>query len=161
MKTILSFACVVFAYTAYTSTQFAQKEIPYPEGFRNWRYVKTNLTGFANKQQRRFDGFHIIYANEKAVIGYRTNHYPDGSMIVFDKHEVDTTSSSIQPGKRKYIDVMYRDSLAYLDTGGWGFQEFPAASKTERLLNKTIQQQCFSCHASQKAKVFIFSEFKQ
>ncbi len=161
MKKILFFVCLAFACTAYTSIQFVQKEIPYPEGFRNWTYIKTNLTGFSNKPQRRFDGFHIIYANEKALIGYKTNYYQDGSMIVFDKHEVDTANGSIQPGKRKYIDVMYRDSLVYLDTGGWGFQEFPAESKIERLLNTTIQQQCFSCHSSQKDKAFVFSEFKQ
>src|SRR5258708_7396410 len=56
--------------------------VPYPEGFRSWVVVRSLVIGpdhatFANR-----GGMHHYYANEKAVVGYRTGSFPDGSIVV-------------------------------------------------------------------------------
>jgi hypothetical protein len=57
--------------------------------------------------------------------------------------------------------VMYKDSAAFIDTGGWGFEEFTADSKTEGRLSMEQQQNCFkSCHLSQKNTDFVFTKYK-
>ena len=135
--------------------------MPYPEGFRKWVHIKTTLTGIGVVPQRKFDGFHHIYANEKAVTGYETGHFPDGAIIVFDKQTVDTlynSNNTLGSGTRKYIDVMYKDSKAFSDTGGWGFEEFTGDSRTEGRLSIEQQQSCFTCHKSQKDADFVFSK---
>lgn len=134
--------------------------IPYPEGFRKWVHIKTALTGFSRVPQTKFDGFHHIYANEKAMTGYETGHFPDGAIIVFDKQAVDTTNNVIKSGSRKFINVMYKDSNAFPDTGGWGFEEFAGDSRTEGRLSIARQQNCFkSCHQAQKSTDFVFTKF--
>ncbi|HLG39432.1 MAG TPA: cytochrome P460 family protein [Chitinophagaceae bacterium] len=150
--------------TAFISGTAYKKKImiPYPEGFRKWVHIKTSLTGFNNVPQKKFDGFHLVYANEKAMRGYHTGHFPDGSIIVFDKHNVDTANGAIKPGSRKFINIMYKDSAAFKDTGGWGFEEFTGDSRTEGRLTLQRQQACFnSCHAGQNNTGFVFSKYEE
>jgi hypothetical protein len=164
-KNLLILAVILFTGTAFVFiTHNDQKVmvIPYPEGFRKWTHIKTTLTGFNNIPQKKFDDFHHIYANEKAMLGYYSGHFPDGSVIVFDKHSVDTSNGSIKPGIRKFINVMYKDSVAFKDTGGWGFEEFTAESRTEGRLSIQRQQACFTaCHAGQGSADFVFSRYEE
>ena len=44
-------------------------------------------------------------------------------------------------------------------TGGWGFEGFGGNSKTERLVEGGGKD-CFDCHASEKAKDYVFSEYR-
>lgn len=156
---------LAFVTTALISIMGIERQdelMPYPEGFREWTHIKTTLTGFGNVPQKKFDGFHHIYANDKAMAGYQTGQFPDGAIIVFDKHEVDSSAVEIKPGKRKFINVMYKNSNAFKDTGGWGFEEFTAESRTEGRLTVQRQQNCFnSCHAAQKKTDFVFTRFKE
>ena len=156
---LLSSICVAIISIRAATTN---RTIPYPEGFRKWVHVSTSLTGFSKVPQRKFDGFHHIYANEKAVVGYETGNFPEGSTIVFDKQAVDTTQNVIKSGGRKFINVMYKDSAAFPDTGGWGFEEFTGDSKTEGRLSIQQQQSCFkNCHQARVATGFVFSKFKK
>lgn len=156
---LFSALCFCTAFASLKNTR--DRIIPYPEGFRKWVHIKTTLTGFGNVPQKKFDGFHHIYANEKAIKGYETGQFPDGSMIVFDKQTVDTTRRAMTSGIRKFINVMYKDSAAFIDTGGWGFEEFTGDSKTDGHLSIEQQQNCFkSCHLSKKNTDFVFTKFK-
>lgn len=158
---ILSLCAIGIVGIAFMSVEdISDRPIPYPEGFRKWVHIKTALTGFGRVPQTKFDGLHHIYANEKAMMGYETGQFPDGAIIVFDKHTVDTTSNAIRSGSRKFINVMYKDSNAFPDTGGWGFEEFTGDSRTEGRLSIERQLSCFkSCHLSRKSTDFVFTKF--
>src|SRR5580704_2645174 len=105
--------------------KFSQpKEVPYPENFREWKHIKTAIIGPKSPAFEHFGGFHHIYANPKAVEGYKTNHFADGSMIVFDVIEAIEKNTDVSEGKRRIIDVMIKDTALYPETGGWGFEEF-------------------------------------
>ncbi len=134
--------------------------VPYPEGYRTWTHVKSGIVGTENPATH-FRGIHHIYANDKAIEGYRTGNFPDGSIIVFDVLErKNMDNSDIVEGERKFIDVMVKDQNNYDSTGHWGFEEFNANSMTDRSILTLAGPKCFNCHATQKKKDFVFSQLR-
>ena len=134
-------------------------EIPYPRGYRDWTHVKTYIVRPGNPAFKFIGGFNQVYANDIAMQGYRTGKFPDGSMIVSDVIEAKDDSITIREGKRHHLDVMIRDSIRYMETGGWGFEEFAEDSKTKRLLNMTFRTVCSNCHAKQKD--YVYGEYRE
>jgi len=134
------------------------KDILIPEGYRNWTHVKTAIS---NPSFATHSGFHHIYANPKAIEGYKTGKFPDGSIIVFDVLEsVPQKSGDIYEGKRKLIDVMVKNSIQFKETGGWGYEEFIYNDSLETKALHPAKNQCFSCHNNQKEKDYIFSIYR-
>ena len=132
----------------------ADGPVPYPDGFRKWTHVKTGLIGPNSPAFKTTGGFHHIYANDKAMQGYASGYFPQGSVIVFDVIDgVEADGSTIE-GKRNHVDVMIKDSLRFPATGGWGYEEFKGSSKTERMLTETVRTACFNCHAKQEDHIF-------
>ena len=132
----------------------ANNEVPYPEGFRQWTHIKTKVVGKQNHNK----GFNHIYANNKAMEGYTSGSFPEGSVLVFDVIESSITDSITKEEKRKHIDVMLKDSTTFADTGGWGYEEFKGDTK-EAVLTAEVKAQCFNCHSRQSDHVF--SEFRK
>ncbi|CUS82186.1 Cytochrome P460 [Candidatus Kryptonium thompsonii] len=132
---------------------------PYPEGYRKWAHVKSMLILPGHPLYEAFGGIHHIYANDKAMRGYRTGKFPDGSVIVFDLLEAKSENNTYVEGARKVVGVMYKDSKKFKNTGGWGFEAFKGDTK-ERVV-KNAEQDCFSCHASQEATDFVFSQYRK
>ncbi len=158
IKLILVLGAIGIFFVSFTQLSQSTKEVPYPEGYREWKHIKTAIIGPKSPAFERFGGIHHIYANAKAVEGYKTNHFSDGSMLVFDVLEAIEKDSDVAEGKRRILDVMVKDSVAYADTGGWGFEEFKENSKTERTVKNLAKQQCFNCHALKKSNDFVFSK---
>ncbi len=67
------------------------RKIGHPEGFRSWTHVKSAINDPAHAQYGRYRGIYHLYANALAMQGYRTGHFPDGAVIVFDLHDLTTT----------------------------------------------------------------------
>jgi len=135
-------------------------EVPYPEGYRNWRHVKSMVIEKGHPLYESFGGIHHIYANEKAVTGYRTGNWPDGAVIVFDLLEAVHDGNAVVEGPRKVVGVMHRDAKRYKETGGWGFEGFKGDSKTDRAVGAQAVTACFNCHAGQKEKGYVFSAMR-
>ena len=135
--------------------------VAYPSGYRKWAHVKSALVGPASPSFARYGGLHHIYANEKAMEGYRTGQFEDGSVIVFDLLEVRESAGVTAEGSRRFIDVIAKDSKRFAQTGGWGFEEFKGDSQSERVLTSEAQTACFNCHLQKKDRGFVFSAFRQ
>jgi cytochrome P460 len=131
--------------------------VAYPLGYRDWAHVKSALVDPKNPAAGRYGGLHHIYANEKAMEGYRTGQFPDGSVIVFDLLETRDNAGATTEGPRKFIDVMAKDSQRYAETGAWGFEEFTGDSRTDRALTAQAKIDCYKCHTRQKDHGFVFS----
>ena len=131
-----------------------ETEVPYPEGYRKWTHVKTGVIGPKNLNFKANGGFHHIYANDKGMIGFETGKFPEGSVLVFDVIEGLDVNSNLVEGKRKYVAVMLKDSIKFKDRGGWGFEQFNGDSKTERTLNASGKDQCYSCHVQKETMVW-------
>lgn len=156
----VSLTIPVFIFTAFSFNISCQEnEIPYPEGYRYWVHIKTTLVGPESPSFKLNGGYHHIYANEKAMQGYTSGHFPEGAVIVFDVLGIKQQNGNMLEDSRAHIDVMVKDSLKFAGTGGWGYEEFKGDSHTERTLTSTTKTQCFNCHA--KKDDYFFSEFRK
>jgi hypothetical protein len=129
--------------------------VPYPQGYRDWHHVKSMVIQQGHPLYSAFGGIHHLYANKKAMSGYQTGEFADGSVIVFDLLEINADGNSIVEGKRKVVGVMHKDSVKYASTGGWGFEGFAGDTK-ERVVGNNAASACFACHTTQKDKGFVF-----
>jgi hypothetical protein len=157
---LLCLFCLI--YMSFVYYQSTDELIPYPKDYRDWTHIKTAIIGPENHPSVRFQGIHHIYANDKAMKGYTSGKFPEGSIIVFDLLEAKVEANSdIIEGERKFIDVMIKDSQRYDSTGGWGFEEFSGNSLTERTILHLSKSKCFNCHAKKSSNDFVFSSFRK
>jgi hypothetical protein len=134
--------------------------VRFPAEYRQWTVVKSLVVGPENKSFAVNGGFHHYYANEKAMLGFRTGHFPDGSVVVDERLEVRQESGATLEGPRKSVAVMDKDVTRYQDTGSWGFDVFAGENRTQGATNP-VRAACFSCHSQRKDRDFIFSEFRK
>ena len=151
---------MIMVITAAASiNQVTNGDVPYPEDFRKWTHIKTGYVGKDNPGFKFNGGFHHIYGNEKAMQGYLSGKFPEGSIIAFDVIEgLVQANSNINEGNRSHVDLMVKDSTKFKETGGWGYEEFNGDSKTQKNTTPAIQTKCFNCHASQAD--YVFSELR-
>ena len=133
--------------------------VAYPTGYRQWVHVLSALVGPQSPGFAANGGIHHIYANEKALEGYRTGRFPDGSILVADFLETKENAGITTEGARRRIDVMVKDSHRYAETGGWGFESFRGDSQTDQSVGAEGATKCFACHAKQPDSVF--SKFRK
>ena len=135
-------------------------KINYPAGYRDWSHIKSMVLQDGHALFNAFGGIHHIYANEKAkMVLQKGGVYPDGSVIVFDLLEAKSENSAVTEGARKVVGVMVKDSKAFGDTEGWGFEGFKADSQERVVTN--AKESCFGCHISQKDKDYVFSTYRK
>jgi hypothetical protein len=156
------FTAVAAASAATAFAQSGQPPVPYPEGHRGWYHVKTMAIDRGHPLFDSFGGIHHLYANERAMRGYRSGKFANGAVIVFDLLEMTKTDDhAIVEGPRKVLGVMRKDARRYAKTGGWGFEAFKGDSRSERVVGAKAEQACFGCHAGQKAKDYVFSTLRR
>jgi len=154
-------ALVLGAGWAITYAQAQRKVvISYPAGYRKWTHVKSMVIfSKDHKLYDRFAGLHNIYVND---IGWpsleRGRAYPDGSMFAFELFDIRTYQGAIETTQRKFLAVMRKNSRLYPETGGWGYELFQGYQSVGSLKD---MKQCFDCHASQKARDYVFSDYKE
>jgi hypothetical protein len=136
-------------------------EVAYPVGYRDWHHVKSMVIQQGHGLYDAFGGIHHLYANRKAIEGYRSGKFPDGAVIVFDLLEAPSEGGAITEGKRKVLGVMARDARKFAATGGWGFEGFKGDSKEERAVGSNAAKACFECHAPQKDRGYVFSSLRK
>jgi hypothetical protein len=140
-----------------------QHVVPFPEGFRSWQHVKSIVIGPEHNSFSRRGGFHHYYANQQALIGYRTGKFPNGSVIVdegvFTRDAEGQGKGILMEDNRRSVDVMVKDDRLYRDTGGWGFQHFDGENKTGQL-SPSAQAGCHDCHAKAKDRDLVFSSLR-
>lgn len=153
-KSILS-VLVVTMVVALTGAQ--SHEVPYPDGYRDWRHVKSMVISEGHPLFSAFGGIHHIYANEPALKGYATGRFPDGAVIVFDLLEAVAQDHAISESMRKVLGVMHKDTKRWSATGGWGFEGFAGDSTSDRVVGDDAAKKCFACHIAQKSRDYVFS----
>lgn len=160
-KTIfLSAAVLLVAFLASFIFSFGSSKVDYPEGYRDWTHVKMLILEPGHTLYESFGGIHHIYANKKALEGYKAgNKFKDGSVIVFDLLETLAADNAIAEGNRKVVGVMQKDSKKFKETGGWGFEGFKGDTR-ERVV-ADMYSDCFSCHSSEKDNDYVFSKYRK
>jgi len=134
--------------------------VPYPEGFRSWRHLGSVVSHPKDKPDAPAGLIHHIYANEKAVEGYRTGVFPEGAMFVADWYVLkEKYPGGFDEGDRDRTDVMIKDAR-FAATGGWGFDQFAKDSREVRNVGPVAPNACFNCHTKVKARDHVFSALR-
>ena len=145
---------VVLACLGALSSAPAQKDpVPFPEGYRKWAHVHSALVAPGGGRP----GLYHIYANESAMRGYATGHFPNGSVIAFDLFDYKVENNVTTQTTRKLVDVMQKDSTS-AESGGWRFEEFVGEARVRK---EGIQAQCAQCHATRRDSDYVFSRYRE
>lgn len=150
---------LVCAATA-TGALAGEPAVPYPDGYRDWHHVKSMLIEDGHPLFDAFGGIHHLYANERALQGYRSDSFPDGAVIVFDLLEAVRADNAVTEGARKVVGVMHKDAAAYAATGGWGFEGFGGGDPATRVVGDQAATACFACHQPQQHQDYTFSRLR-
>jgi hypothetical protein len=151
----------VLGIAATTTALAAEPEVPYPTGYRDWHHVTSMVIEEGHPLYGAFGGIHHIYANGKALEGYRGKTFPDGAVIIFDLLEAVHESNAITEGARKVLGVMHKDARKYAATGGWGFEGFGGGDPRKRVVGDNAASACFACHEPQKDQDYTFSRLRE
>lgn len=135
-------------------------EIPFPKDYRSWAHVKTVLVGPQSAAFPTEGGFHHIYANERALVGYRTGTFPDGAVVVYDLLETKEVAGSTVEGAQRRVDVMVKDTARFANNAGWGFARFFADDRATGRLTTDQQAACLACHARRRDHDYVVSAFR-
>ncbi|PIZ21351.1 MAG: cytochrome C [Comamonadaceae bacterium CG_4_9_14_0_8_um_filter_57_21] len=138
----------------------ADPVVPYPAGYRNWHHVKSMVIDKGHPLHESFGGIHHLYANPKAMVGYKSGKFPDGAIIVFDLLEAKSADNTMTEGTRKVVGVMHKNAKKYATTGGWGFEGFGGGDRKNRVVRDNAASACFACHAPQKDNDYVFSRLR-
>jgi cytochrome c553 len=138
----------------------ADPPVSYPAGYRNWHHVKSMVIDNGHPLYEAFGGIHHLYANPKAVAGYKSGKFPDGAIIVFDLLEAKSADNAVTEGARKVVGVMHKDAKKYAATGGWGFEGFGGGDRNNRVVRDNAASACFACHEPQKDRDYVFSRLR-
>ncbi|MBL8449511.1 MAG: cytochrome P460 family protein [Dechloromonas sp.] len=135
-------------------------DVGYPTAFRHWDHVKSMLINKGHPLYDAVGGLHHLYANPKAVAGYKAGRFADGAVIVFDLFEAVDKENAVGEGARKAVLVMTKDKRKFRATDGWGYQVFdPKTGKGS--LDAKAQADCHTCHRAQKGQDFVFSAWRE
>lgn len=163
MRTVAknTLAIAVITLTFCIITRASDSLIEYPADYRNWTHIKSMIIQEGHPLHASFGGIHHIYANDKALRGYQSGKFPDGSVIIFDLLESIESDNSITESKRKVLGIMQKDTQKFTDTAGWGFEGFGGGDPENRVVGADYETACFSCHTSQKENDYVFSKWRK
>ncbi len=134
--------------------------IAYPKGYRKWTHVKTMV--IFSKEHKLFDAFgglHNVYLNDVGWPSLKDGKaYLDGAVFVFELQDIRTYQGALEARGRKFLAVMKKNTKLYRDTGGWGFEVFEGYQVKGSLKDA---KKCFDCHASQKPRDYVFSDYME
>lgn len=151
IATTLAFTAAIFSSPGHV--------IPFPDDYRQWTHVKSALVGPDGPSFESNGGYHHFYANQKAMVGYRTGSFPDGSILIDDGLEAVSRSGVMTEGPRRRVAVMVKDSRLFAASAGWGFETFPGDTRTGTLSDDQ-KGACLACH--QKAnRDLVYSQFRK
>ena len=136
---------------------YAAEPSQYPEDFRRWVHVGTAVIMPGGSLPEGEQGMHHILANQKAIAGYPSGEYADGSILVYELRDAPQKNGVITEGERRRVDVMIKDSRLYGSTGGWRFERFWGNDRSQDAILDSGRS-CFACHANVKAHGFVFSQ---
>ncbi|HEY1579337.1 MAG TPA: cytochrome P460 family protein [Terracidiphilus sp.] len=129
VRTALSAFCAAAALLCTTAmsgppgNEPAARQVPFPEGFRQWVHVKSGVIGPEFPMYESEGGIHHVYANQKALSGFQKGNFEDGSILVYDLVSLSTKSGVGVEGARRRIDAMVKDRKLYSDSGGLGIRQ--------------------------------------
>lgn len=129
-----------------------------PKGYHSWQKSERKVI---TDKSSLFYGIHYIYADKKAMQGYKSgNRFAEGSSIIVEHFNIKTTSPSAD-GPKNMVVLMRKDKRMR-ETGGWLFAGYGPDGKPSGLEPVST---CFGCHQKDAAQrdfvISTISDFKR
>jgi hypothetical protein len=159
MRHVLFVSAIALASLAASVFPSPGDRIPFPDDYRQWTHVKSTLVGPQSASFASNGGYHHFYANAKAMEGYRTGTFADGSILVDDGLEAVDKAGVMVEGARRRLAVMVKDSRAFAGSSGWGFEWFPGDSRVGAL-SEDGRADCLACH-KRATRDLVYSQFRK
>jgi len=132
-----------------------------PPGYRDFRLISVA------HEEGNLNSLGGVLGNDVAIKAYRegTLPYPNGTIIVAlhyrhspseENDRIFGRAQSFVPGPPTNIQFMVKDSQKYAATGGWGFGHFSTDGKPGA---EALMRTCFPCHAQEKARDLVFTQY--
>ena len=132
-----------------------------PPGYRDFRLISVA------HEEGNLNSLGAVLGNDVAIKAYRegTLPYPNGTIIVAlhyrhapseENDRIFGRAQSFVPGPPTNIQFMVKDSQEYAATGGWGFGHFSTDGKPGA---EALMRTCFPCHAQEKARDLVFTQY--
>ena len=154
------------AYMAPASGQAEGEAAPIfgvklPPGYRDWRLISVA------HEEGTLNDLRAILGNDVAIKASREGKlpYPDGTIIArlawsYDPLEESSKAfghpqSFVAGLPKNGVQFMVKDSSKYASTDGWGFAQFDDGKPASEAMHNT----CFACHATVKARDFVFNHY--
>ena len=153
MKKIVIMALVLGSLSADNAN------VDFPQGYKEWKHIKTMVIKPEHPMGDLFHGIHHIYANDKAYHGYKSGKFEDGAVIALDFLNYEDTNISISETSRIYVATMVKDQKKFKKTHGWGYEAFKGDNR-EKLVTD-VYNMCVKCHESQEKNSYIFSTIRK
>src|SRR5271157_3990855 len=156
----------VVAYMALASGQADGDAAPIfgikiPPGYRDWRLISVA------HEEGNLNDLRAILGNDVAIKAYREGKlpFPDGTIIARlawsyvpseeNNKAFGRLQSFVAGPPKNGVQFMVKDSRKYASTGGWGFAQFNDGKPADEAMQNT----CFPCHATVKARDFVFNRY--
>ena len=156
----------VVVYTASASGQAYGEAAPIsgvkiPPGYRDWRLISVA------HEEGNLNDLRAILGNDVAIKASREGKlpFPDGTIIArlawnYDPLEESSKAfghlqSFVAGSPKNGVQFMVKDSSKYASTGGWGFAQFDNGKPADAAMQNT----CFPCHSTVKARDFVFNRY--
>src|SRR5436190_21108507 len=154
------------AYLGPASAQTDREAAPIfgikmPAGYRDWRLISVA------HEEGNLNDLRAILGNDVAIKASQEGKlpFPDGTIIArlawsYDPLEESSKAfghlqSYVAGAPKNGVQFMVKDSRKYASTGGWGFGHFNDGKPAD----EAVHQTCFPCHATVKARDFVFNRY--
>jgi hypothetical protein len=109
---------------------------------------------------KAFGGFHHVYANDIALEALKQNRsFHKGAVLIFELYQERTENHAIIEGERLVIGVMEKDQDRFVESEGWGFEDFKFTEEGYQRMVTDARIQCLSCHRSRASTDFVYSKY--
>ena len=137
-----------------------RSQVAFPEGYRTWAHVKSEVILKGHKHFEAFGGFHHVYANQTALAALKQGGpFPKGAVLVFELLLAVAKDKAIVEGPRLVVGVMEKDSDRFPESAGWGFEDFKGGRRERAVTD--ARRQCLSCHAARKTFDYVYSVYRR
>lgn len=142
LKFLPAFLVVAVLLSSVLSASAAGPALP--KGYNAWKKSERKVV---TDKSSLFYGIHYIYADKKAMQGYRAgNRFAEGSRIVVEFFNI--RENPAVDGPKNMVVLMQKDKRSR-DTGGWLFAGFGADGKPSGI---DPVKNCFGCHQKDAAQ---------
>lgn len=136
--------------------KMAPNKLPFPTDYRDWQVLSVS-----HREDRA--SVRVVLGNDVAMRAARQKEFipwPDGTMLVkvlWRQRRLPTWQDSWVPSEILGVGIMYKDSVQFADTLGWGFALWQTSElKLPEDFNTDVQG-CVKCHAPLKDSDYVFT----